>query len=249
MKVIKEWIPTKNKFYDVYVVSLQCCHNLERVRQLIHAHLGGTKKYTMWQHFLGKKSANFPGFLALLVFAKVSLAESGYFRLSNVDGHFKREVHRGDRYFFGKNQRTSGRGAVMMPFTWKHTLVAFVNVRLATEEATAKDSRLEDLIYILKKTGLENNHKIHHIFLMGDFSDRATLPPSSTSTLLSKTRRVSTNFPVAKSKTMVSIRRESSARGKGVHGTELKDLGSTEENSLYDAVSGGVFGVLWMLII
>lgn len=79
---LNAWIPTRitcGAQYHLYVIAVQRCHALGRLRRAIHAHLGGSGRYVL----AGSAAIGdaIYGRNAILLFARTVDVESGAFRL------------------------------------------------------------------------------------------------------------------------------------------------------------------------
>jgi hypothetical protein len=173
------WIPPG---YDLYAIGVQECLCLDELRRLIHDLLGGPVEYTMYCNEIGSTNTTlgFHGFIALTVFVKTRLVESG--AISKTDTATK-EVKKGVNLVV---TRAANKGTVGLPFQIYDQSVAFLTAHFASDnrgrskkEKRNNDARsmLQDIVLQPEDVGCDMQFEHDHVFLLGDLNYRMAADP------------------------------------------------------------------------
>lgn len=172
---LEAWIPAGG-LYHLYVIAVQRCRVLTKLRQSIHDHLGGSGRYVLAG--LTEIGDALYGKMALLVFARTVDVESGAFRLlaSNQRPVVLRELRGGCK------------GMVGLSFRYYDTAFAAINAHLPATSVYPADTALEErdkhVSSMLQTLRIGGDHEhwdahlqYHHVILMGNLNYRMRLGP------------------------------------------------------------------------
>lgn len=173
---IEAWIPA-GKLYHLYIVAVQRCRILTRLRHSIQTHLGGSGEYVLTG--LGEIGDALYGKTALLVFARTVDVESGAFRL--LASNQVRPV-------ILRDLRGGCKGMVGLAFRYYDTAMAVINAHLpaislypegrALEE---RDKHVSSMLQSLRLGGDDERWdahlQYHHVILCGNLNFRMRHEP------------------------------------------------------------------------
>jgi hypothetical protein len=172
---LEAWIPAGG-LYHLYVIAVQRCRVLTKLRQAIRDHLGGSGRYVLAG--LTEIGDALYGKMALLVFARTVDVESGAFRLlaSNQRPVVLREMRGGCK------------GMVGLAFRYYDTAFAVINAHLpatsvypAGRALEERDKHVSSMLQTLRIGGdherWDAHLQYHHVVLMGNVNYRMRLGP------------------------------------------------------------------------
>jgi len=172
---LEAWIPAGG-LNHLYVIAVQRCRVLAKLRQAIHDHLGGSGRYVLAG--LTETGDALYGKMALLVYARTVDVESGAFRLlaSNRRPVILRELRGGCK------------GMVGLAFRYYDTAFAVINAHLPATSLYPEDRALEErdkhvssMLHSLRIGGAHEcwdaHLQYHHVILMGNLNYRMRLGP------------------------------------------------------------------------
>lgn len=163
---IESWIPVAG--YHIYVVGLQKSRDTAKLRQAIHAHLGGPSKY----HMVATAELSESTYIcktALILFVRTVDVESGAFRLIGVN---KVPI---------RASRTGCKGLVGLSFRMYDQAIAIINCYLPGlgQYQEDEDYRNKHVAAMLRDLRIDAEHELwdthlqyHHVFLMGNMGTR-----------------------------------------------------------------------------
>jgi hypothetical protein len=175
---ISEWL---RDGHDIYAIGLQECMCLDELRAAMHAQLGGTEKYVMYKVEIGSDNTRlgFHGFIALTVFVRKEDVDSGYIRMTESAAG---DVANGANLVV---TTAANKGAVGIPLRIHDTSIGFVTTHLPSDSkgksklpkrnGNAK-SMLKDVVLAADDLGVDVQHTMDHIVLMGDLNYRTKTP-------------------------------------------------------------------------
>lgn len=175
---VSEWL---RDGHDIYAIGLQECMCLEELRAALHAQLGGEEKFVMFKVEIGSDNTRlgFHGFIALTVFVRKEDVDSGYIRMTESAAG---DVANGADLVV---TTAANKGAVGIPLRIHDTSIGFVTTHLPSDSkgksklpkrnGNAK-SMLKDVVLAADDLGVDVQHTMDHIVLMGDLNYRTKTP-------------------------------------------------------------------------
>ena len=168
------WVPA---LYHLYVIAVQRCRVLAKLRRAIHDHLGGSSHYVLAGQ--AEMGDTLTGKMALLVFARTVDTESGAFRLLASNQH----------PVVLRDLRGGCKGMLGLAFRYYDTSVAVINAHLPATSLYAGHQPLEErekhVASMLQSLRIGGGHELwdaplqyHHCLLLGNMNFRMHLPPA-----------------------------------------------------------------------
>ena len=179
---ISEWL---RDGHDIYAIGFQECMCLDELRTAMHSHLG-EERYIMYKVEIGSDNTRlgFHGFIALTVFVRKEDVDKGYVRMTESAAG---DVANGANLVV---TTAANKGAVGIPLKVYDTSVGFVTTHLPSDSkgksklpkrnGNAK-SMLKDVVLAADDLGVDVQHTLDHLILMGDLNYRTKTPPTANS--------------------------------------------------------------------
>jgi hypothetical protein len=163
--------------HDVYAIGVQECLDLAAVSQAIHRHLGGPTEYSMYTTSIGSgnTSLGYHGYIALMLFVKVSELKTGAIVPS---------IPSVSTMATGKDlivTTAQNKGAVGLPLQIHDTSICFVTCHLPSDSKgqsklskrnASAHSILRELILAPEDVGFDLHLQHDHVMVFGDLNYR-----------------------------------------------------------------------------
>jgi hypothetical protein len=175
---VAEWL---RDGHDIYAIGLQECMCLDELRAAMHAQLGGEDQFVMYKVEIGSDNTRlgFHGFIALTVFVKKADVDAGHICMTESAAG---DVANGADLVV---TTAANKGAVGIPLRIHDTSIGFVTTHLPSDSkgksklpkrnGNAK-SMLRDVVLAADDLGVDVQHTMDHIVLMGDLNYRTKTP-------------------------------------------------------------------------
>lgn len=175
---VGEWL---RDGHDIYAIGLQECMCLDELRAAMYAQLGGKEKFVMYKVEIGSDNTRlgFHGFIALTVFVRKEDVDKGYICMTESAAG---DVANGADLVV---TTAANKGAVGIPLRIFDTSIGFVTTHLPSDSkgksklpkrnGNAK-SMLKDVVLAADDLGVDVQHTMDHLVLMGDLNYRTKTP-------------------------------------------------------------------------
>ena len=177
--------------HDIYAIGLQECMCLDELRDAMHTHLGGTEKFVMYKAEIGSDNTRlgFHGFIALTVFVRKEDVDAGFILMTESAAG---DVANGANLVV---TTAANKGAVGIPLRIHDTSVGFVTTHLPSDSKGKSKlpkrngnarSMLRDVVLAADDLGVDVQHTMDHVILVGDLNYRTKTPalPNEEGTLI-----------------------------------------------------------------